>query len=113
MPYIETKTNVKITAESEARIRVALGKAIELIRGKSERWLMLSFADNVRMSFQGDTNPTAIIEVKIYGSATDGEYSALTAKITEIISAELGIAPSRIYVKYEETDVWGWSGSNL
>lgn len=113
MPYIETKTNVKITPESEARIRTALGKAIELIRGKSERWLMLSFADNVRMAFQGDTNPTAIVEVKIYGSATEAEYSALTAKITEIISAELDIASTRIYVKYEEVDVWGWGGQNL
>ena len=32
MPYIETKTNVKISESSEAKIRVELGTAIELIR---------------------------------------------------------------------------------
>ena len=113
MPFIETKTNVQISADSEARIRAALGKAIEIIRGKSERWLMLSFLDSVRMSFSGSCEPTAIIEVKIFGKATDDEYSRLTAKITEIISEELSIPTGRIYVKYEQTDIWGYAGSNF
>ena len=113
MPYISTKTNVKISADSEAKIRAALGKAIEAIRGKSEKWLMLSFCDEVRMAFRGDTAPAAMIEVEIFGSASDEEYADLTAKITDIISGELPISPDRIYVKYEEIDTWGWAGGNF
>ena len=113
MPYISTKTNVKISADNEARMRAALGKAIEAIRGKSERWLMLSFCDEVRMAFSGDTSPTAMIEVEIFGSASSEEYADLTAKITDIISSELSISLDRIYVKYEEIDTWGWSGENF
>ena len=74
---------------------------------------MLSFEDNIRMAFAGKTDPVAMIEVEIYGKASDSEYSALTAKISEIISSELQIPKNRIYVKYEEIGVWGWSGENF
>ena len=113
MPYIATKTNVKISADNEARMRAALGKAIEAIRGKSERWLMLSFTDEVRMAFRGETAPTAMIEVEIFGSASGAEYDDLTARITGIVSEELNIPKDRIYIKYEEIDTWGWNGANF
>ena len=40
MPFINTKTTAKIDKEKEIAIKEEFGKAIELIRGKSERWLM-------------------------------------------------------------------------
>lgn len=113
MPFIQTKTNVSVSKEQETRLKTAFGKAIELIPGKSERWLMLGFSDNERMWFVGDDAPIAYLSVKLFGGASDSAYDALTAKLTEIVSVELGIQPSRIYVKYEEIDHWGWNGSNF
>ena len=37
----------------------------------------------------------------------------MTADLTAILAEELGIAPDRVYVKYEETPYWGWNGSNF
>ena len=75
---------------------------------------MLNFEDNSRLYFRGDGDtPCAFIEVKIYGSASSQEYNDLTDKITEIISSELDISPSQIYVKYEEVEYWGYSGHNF
>ncbi|MBR4048892.1 MAG: hypothetical protein IKK09_00180 [Clostridia bacterium] len=113
MPFIQTKTNVSISKEQEMSLKTAFGKAIELIPGKSERWLMLGFSDNERMWFVGDDASLAYISVKLFGSASDSAYDALTAKLTEIVSSELGVSASRIYVKYEEIDHWGWNGSNF
>lgn len=113
MPFIQTKTNVSISKEQEMSLKTAFGKAIELIPGKSERWLMLGFSDNERMWFVGDDAPLAYISVKLFGSASDSAYDALTAKLTEIVSSELGVSALRIYVKYEEIDHWGWNGSNF
>ncbi|MBR2957476.1 MAG: tautomerase family protein [Clostridia bacterium] len=113
MPFIQTKTNVSVSKELELSLKTAFGKAIELIPGKSERWLMLSFSDNERMWFVGDDAPLAYLSVKLFGAASDGAYDALTAKLTEIVSAQLNIPSSRIYVKYEEIDHWGWNGSNF
>lgn len=114
MPCIQTKVNTKLPKEKERILKSKLGKAISLIPGKSENWLMLTFEDDCRMYFKGDdSQPMAFVEVKIYGKSNEGVYRKLTAAITEIYQQELGIDPSRIYVKYEETDYWGWNGNNF
>lgn len=114
MPYINTKTTVTITPEKRESIKNKLGKAIELIPGKSENWLMLSFEDNNMMYFKGsDEKPLAFIDVKIFGEASDHAYSELTKAITDIIHGELNVNPDCIYVNYEEVSTWGWNGNNF
>ncbi len=113
MPYISTKTNVTISKDKEIALKTAFGKAIEKIPGKTENWLMLDFYDSQRMWLAGDNTPTAMLEVELFGSASDSAYDALTAELTDIVSSELSIEPSRIYIKYEEIDHWGWNGNNF
>ena len=48
MPYIKTSTTVKVTKEMEKALTEEYGKAIELIPGKSEEWLMLNLSDECR-----------------------------------------------------------------
>lgn len=114
MPYISTKTTVTISAEKRESIKNKLGKAIELIPGKSESWLMISFDDNSAMYFKGsDAKPLAFVEVKLFGKASQDAYKNLTQAIMEILEEELGIQGDCIYVKYEEVSTWGWNGINL
>ena len=113
MPYIKTTTNVDVTAEKEQIIKQKLGKAIEIIPGKSERWLMLSINPDVKMYFHGDEDKMAFVEVSIFGKASPQNYQSLTAEITRILCEELGIASDYIYIKYEESSYWGWNGSNF
>ncbi len=113
MPYIETKTTRKIGKAEAAELRERLGKAIELIPGKTDKWLMLSFRGELDMAFAGVDGDAAMIEVDILGHADDSSYAALTAKICEIMSDVLALPKDRIYVKYTEFDRWGWNGINL
>lgn len=114
MPCIQTRVNVRITKDKEEIIKDKLGKAIELIPGKSENWLMLSFEDECNLYFKGDNKQKiAFVEVKIFGKAENTAYDKLTSAITEILNEELDIDPSWIYIKYEEVDHWGWNGSNF
>lgn len=114
MPYISTKTTVSVNPERKEAIKSKLGKAIELIPGKSESWLMLSFEDNSSMYFKGSNEkPLAFAEVKLFGKASSEAYKKLTKAITDIIGEELGIKPDCIYVKYEEVSIWGWNGNNF
>jgi phenylpyruvate tautomerase PptA (4-oxalocrotonate tautomerase family) len=114
MPYINTKTNVTISKEKETIIKKKLGKAIELIPGKTENWLMLSFEDQCSLYFKGESDKAiAFVEVKILGSSSKTAYNKLTSAITDILQEELDIASDQIYVKYEEVSTWGWNGSNL
>lgn len=112
MPLITAKTSAAISEEKEAAIKEKLGKAIELIN-KSESWLMIDFQENCHLWFKGEESPSAMIEVDLFGKASDSGYDALTKAITDIVCDELGIEQSRIYVKYNEISHWGYSGFNF
>ncbi|MFT8348482.1 phenylpyruvate tautomerase MIF-related protein [Clostridium saccharoperbutylacetonicum] len=114
MPFIGSKISVKISKEKEEIIKTKLGKAIELIPGKSETFLMVGFEDEYSLYFAGEKlEKGAFVEVKIFGKASKDAYANLTAKICKIYEEELEIPQNKIYVKYEEVSDWGWNGKNF
>ncbi|MCM1234859.1 MAG: phenylpyruvate tautomerase MIF-related protein [Ruminococcus flavefaciens] len=114
MPFINSKISTPLSKEQEIQIKEKLGKAIELIPGKSENWLMLGFEPETSLYFRGDdSQPTAFVEVSIFGSENSSAFEKLTAEICTIYEEILRIPPSRIYIKYQTTANWGWNGSNL
>lgn len=111
MPYINTITTTKISDEAKERLTKEYGKAITLIRGKTEDWLMLRFEDGAKMAFRGNSfTDSAMVEVELLGEADKGDLNRLTGKICDMLSLELGIDPTRIYVKYFSTNNWGYDG---
>ena len=114
MPFIDTKLNISLSSEKEAALKRRLGEAITTFPGKSEYWLMMNFTDNCRMWFRGyNSFPVAMVEVQLFGSATEDACAQMTKTICNIFKEELGISPEHTYVKYEFVDVWGWNGENL
>ena len=109
MPFINTKVTTTITKEKEEILKAELGKAITLI-GKGEAYLMLGFEDNCRLWFQGNQQgDTAYVEVALLGSVTKENAGKLTSAICDIMERELSISSDRVYVKFSETDVWGFN----
>lgn len=113
MPYINVKTNVRISPDKEEAIKKGLGLAITAIPGKSEGWLMVGIEDSFRLYFKGTDEPAAMVEVSLYGSASSNALSTLTSHITGLLYDNLGISTDRIYVSYMCTQDWGWNGSNF
>lgn len=114
MPFINTKINVKLTEEQRNVIKSRLGKAISIIPGKSESWLMVGFEEDIPLYFKGSCEGTiAFVEVKIYGKASSDDYNKLTGDICNIYNEVLDMDMAKIYVKYEEVENWGWNGNNF
>ena len=114
MPFINAKVSGKISAEKEEILKGKLGKAIELIPGKSENWLMVGFEDEYTLYFKGQkSEKIAFVEVKIFGTASQKAYDQLTDRICSIFNEELGIPADKIYVTYQEIENWGWNGNNF
>ena len=113
MPFMQLKTNVAVTEQQETLLKTAFGSAITAIPGKSETWLMVGIEPQYTLYFQGSDAPAAMVEVSIFGSASDAAYADLTARICKIVAETLHIDASRIYVKYAEIEHWGWNGSNF
>jgi phenylpyruvate tautomerase PptA (4-oxalocrotonate tautomerase family) len=113
MPFINTKTNIKISKEKELAMKQKIGKAIELIPGKTEDGLMVSFEDQCSLYFRGESDKAiAFVEVMVFGNSTAEAFNKFTGAITNILNEELNIEPNQIYVKYDEAKYWGWNGSS-
>ena len=53
MPCIQTTVNIPLEKNQQQLLREKLGKAIAIIPGKSEQWLMLTFHTDCTMFFRG------------------------------------------------------------
>lgn len=114
MPYIKATTSLALTEEKKRELKEDFGKLIEIIPGKTEKWLMVAVDDGVYTAFAGeDASPAAMIEVDLLGAASTEVYASLTEAICKKVAERLGIDGTRIYVKYKEFAVWGWNGINF
>lgn len=114
MPYINVKTTKKVSDDKCESIKSALGKAIECFPGKSEAYLMVCIEDEKKIWFTGDNSKdSAVVDVQLLGSVNPSASEDMTAAVCNILEKELGLSPSRIYVKYEGYDDWGWNGRNF
>ena len=69
MPFIVSRVSVPITKEQETELKAWMGRAIELVPGKSEDYLLLDFRDNCRLWLRGDdSRPAAYIEAAVFGN---------------------------------------------
>ena len=113
MPFINTKYSCAITPEQEEKIKSALGAAVSVL-GKSESWLMVGFEPECSLYFKGQkSEKIAFVEVSLFGSASPSACDKMTAEVCKILSDELGIPGSQVYVTYHGIRDWGWNGSNF
>lgn len=111
MPFIKSKVSVPLSKEQEKEIKTKMGKAIELVPGKSEHYLLLEFEDNCRLWLRGKKDDSIVyIEAAIFGNEPHYGYDAFTAELTRIFSEALQTMPDNIYVKFEDVTAWGVGG---
>lgn len=109
MPFIHAKFSCDVTPQQEENIKTKLGKAISVLSGKSESYLMVQIEGNCHLYFQGNNEEnSAIFEVSVFGSASKHDYVKLTGELCDIAFDELSIQSNRTYVKFMETDNWGY-----
>lgn len=115
MPFINVKSNLVIDDDQAQMLKEQFGKAISLLPGKNENYLMVGIEEQSSLYFQGDDGlrPAAMLEVALYGGATSAAYNALTEALTGILQEVLFIEPSRVYIRYTEHDYWGHNGRNF
>ena len=108
MPFINAKFSTTVSPEKELELKSALGDAITLL-GKPERYLMVEIEDNSRLYFGGKNDaPIAFFDVSLLHSAPRKSYEALTQRLCGIAKDIMGVDGSNVYVKFEETENWGY-----
>ena len=114
MPFIKAKVSCPVAREQEIDLKKRFGKAIELVPGKSEEYLLLEFEDNCRLWLRGEQDePIAYVEAAIFGNEGHYGYEAFTAEVTKAFSDVLETKPDRVYIKYEDITAWGVGGQYI
>ncbi len=113
MPFIDSKVTVALTEEKKEAVKARLGRAVSILH-KGEGYLMVGFQDNYALYFGGKKlEKGAYVEVSLFGAASSADYSRMTGEICRILSEELGIPGSAVYVTYHGLSDWGWNGTNF
>ena len=111
MPFIDSKITVPVTSELKEEIKSELGKLITTL-GKTETYLMVGIEDAYDLWLGGKKlDKGAYVSVRLLGSASKPACQMSTKNICDILSSELGLDGSKIYVTYHPVDLWGWNGS--
>ena len=111
MPFIMAKTGVPIDEERELELKSRLGKAMELIPGLSEKYLLAGFEQNFHFFLRGEKiNPVAYIEVSIFGNEHHLGYEEFSAEVTKIFVETLHIPPLNVYIKFSDIAAWSVGG---
>ena len=114
MPYMHVRTNVTATAAQKTELKQEMGRAVALLPGKTERWLMVDVEDGATLFLAGDGDrPLAMVEVELFGKSSPAAYDALTAEVCRIMEKTLAVPGDGVYVKYAEVEHWGYDGSNF
>ena len=116
MPLAHVYTNQAITqADAEAGLLPALSRALSTSFGKPERWVMTALTHCEAMGFAGAPGPTAYVEVKNIGTMGADTAKELSATLSAILSAELGVPGERIYVEFTDAvgHLWGHDGDTF
>lgn len=109
MPFINVKLSGKLVPEKIESVKAKLGKAISLLPGKSETYLMVNLETDCHLYFRGNCDaPTAMCCVSVFGKVPRDACEALTAEICNILESEAAVPPNRCYVKFEFSDTWGY-----
>lgn len=107
MPFIKIHTSCPISSEQELQIKTIIGKAIELVPGKTEKYLLLKFESDCHLWLRGKCDePIAYIEAAIFGNEGHFGYEAFTKEVTRVLADVLQIPPDNIYIRYDDISSW-------
>ena len=112
MPVLNIRTNV-IMEEKHNFLKTA-SRSIASLLGKPESYVMTMISDNQEMLFAGNNEPLAYVELKSLGLTSD-QTAPISKAICELISTQMEISPSRIYIEFAapEREMFGWNGGTF
>ncbi|MEJ2141681.1 MAG: phenylpyruvate tautomerase MIF-related protein, partial [Gammaproteobacteria bacterium] len=82
--------------------------------GKPENYVMVAIEPPVPMSFAGNTEPTAYLELKSIG-LPESKTQGLSQALCTLIENTTGIRKDRIYIEFADAPraMWGWNGGTF
>ena len=112
MPILKVRTNVTLPTDLQLAFMKRASKAVALMLGKPERYVMISLDTGGAMLFAGEEAPLAYLELKSIG-LPDDRTREFSSELCRLVSGEFDIPAERIYIEFTDAprSMWGWNGA--
>ena len=114
MPFLKIQTNVPTKAGQKQALASQASRAVADMLGKPERYVMVSVEENPAMSFAGNTEPLAYVELKSIG-LPESQTAEFSARLATLLDEHLSLPADRIYIEFANAPraMWGWNGGTF
>ena len=114
MPYISIQTNQALDENRTAQLVKKASQMTADILGKPESYVMVAVQANTPMSFAGNSDPTAYVQLKSLG-LPESSTTDFSQTICQLLHSELNISTNRIYIEFAGPDrhMWGWDNKTF
>lgn len=112
MPLLNIKTNARI--DDKSAFALAASEQTADVLGKPESYVMVNVEDQQTLTFAGNDQPAAYLELKSLG-LPESETASISSSLCDFINNKLGIDSGRIYIEFSnaERHMWGWKGATF
>jgi len=112
MPVLHIHTNITIEHKDEFLNQTS--NLVAQALGKPESYVMILLSDDKPMSFAGEQEPTAFLELKSLG-LDSGQTHDLSNTLCSYLEDKLHIPSHRIYIEFTspERAMFGWDKSTF
>jgi phenylpyruvate tautomerase len=114
MPYLSIQTNKSLRGEQQTALLDAASKIVASKLQKPEAYVMTSLLPAVQMTFAGQDDPAAFLEVRSIG-IPDSARNSLVAALTDLVARSCEIKTDRIFVVLADVpgQFWAFQGATL
>uniref|UniRef100_A0A1I7YUU6 L-dopachrome isomerase n=1 Tax=Steinernema glaseri TaxID=37863 RepID=A0A1I7YUU6_9BILA len=97
MPIVTVDTNVKSVEPTVAK---TISEHVAKCLKKPEAYVMVQLNPGKTMCFSGKTDPCALMQIRSIGAISKESNSAAAVVLTKVLSEQLGVEPSRIFIEF-------------
>jgi phenylpyruvate tautomerase len=108
MPYLSIQTNRALPDDKQTELLSAALKMVASQLGKPESYVMACFNSAGRMTFAGEEDPMAYLELRSIG-IPDNKRNSLSAGLTDLVAQNCEIKGERIFVVFVDVNARFWS----
>ena len=110
MPYLKININQQMETDQQNQLCLDASAMVADILSKPESYVMVEINTGLCMSFAGNQESLAYLELKSLGLPED-KTTQLSESLCTFINKQLGISEERIYIEFASgpRHLWGWN----
>lgn len=114
MPLLKIQINQSLSEQQQSLLLTEASQLVATQLSKPENYVMVCLEPGATMSFAGNTEPCAYLELKSIGLPAN-KTAELSSALCSLVEHHIAINKDRIYIEFSDAPraMWGWNGGTF